>query len=392
MGDVRILQLRDRKLFDETKAFFEADNPRLRLSIVTVDGEAELRSEHGGMRVFWLYAGSGDVLLPEGYRTQEGDGNPLPWNYTPEALDPWFAEVLGILKDKLSLLEPGADAAIRAIVNRWNGSSFVGDFANDLWKLEMSPRPWSRDKELEAVIASLFGSYRKYGYSTKQSTSYEPVIAGDQLIASGSECLNVRGRFTCLSMENIDRTWSHVSSARRLRFLSDSAGGCNPDFAPFRRLPLTWYMNYPGETQDGVNWVNSHVVNIPKETSPTHFHPAKAISGSSVPQREMYLVLDHDVWQLDKWGRTPSLIVFPDLHDLSKYKEYQLEPGMFVYIPPGTGHRGLDVFANILTVPGFKPHEEYYIDQDVRDRGRGLSPYNENVFASKNYTNIEDFL
>ena len=70
--------------------------------------------------------------------------------------------------------------------------------------------------------------------------------------------------------------------------LADTAGGCNPDFDPFRRLPLTWYYNYPGESDDGLNWVNSHVVNIPKETSPAHFHPPKGIGAcGGVPQREI---------------------------------------------------------------------------------------------------------
>ena len=52
---------------------------------------------------------------------------------------------------------------------------------------------------------------------------------------------------------------------------------------------------------------------------------------------------------------------------------------MFIYIPPGTGHRGLDVFVNVLTIPGFKPHNEYYIDRDIRDTTGGSVPYNENL-------------
>ena len=44
---------------------------------------------------------------------------------------------------------------------------------------------------------------------------------------------------------------------------------------------------------------------------------------------------------------------------------------MLIYIPPGTGHRGLDVFVNVLTIPGFKPHNEYYLDRDIRDTTAG---------------------
>ena len=199
--------------------------------------------------------------------------------------------------------------------------------------------------------------------------------------------------FVCLALENVAVHGRHVSAVRRLRYLADTAGGCNPDFDPFRRLPLTWYYNYPGESNDGLNWVNSHVVNIPSETSPAHFHPPKAIGGGGgIPQSEMYLVLDPQAYQLNTWGRTASLITFADLRDLRRYEQHSLAPGRFVYIPPGTGHRGLDVFVNVLTIPGFKPHNEYYIDRDIRDTTDGKSPYNENLLESKNYTRIEELL
>ena len=147
-------------------------------------------------------------------------------------------------------------------------------------------------------------------------------------------------------MENVQRPASHVSAVRRLRYLADTAGGCNPDFDPFRRLPLTWYYNYPGESGDGLNWVNSHVVNIPKETSPSHFHPSRGIGAAGgIPQREMYLTLDPAAYRLNTWGRKASLLTFPDLTDLRAIKQHPLEPAMFIYIPPGTGHRGLDVLS-----------------------------------------------
>ena len=216
---------------------------------------------------------------------------------------------------------------------------------------------------------------------------------GDQLIACGNETLKVRGRFTCLAMENTARKTSHISCARRLRYLADTAGGCNPDFDPFRRLPLTWQYNYPGETDDGLNWVNSHVVNIPKETSPAHFHPSRGIGGGSgIPQREMYLVLDPESYRLKTSGQSASILLWPDLRELKRCEQYPLEPGTFVYIPPGTGHRGLDVFVNVLTIPGFKPHNEYYLDRDIRDATGGQGPFNSNLLDSKNYHAIEDLL
>ena len=280
---------------------------------------------------------------------------------------------------------------MRAIVGRLRDEAFVGDIAGDLWKLEQAPRPWSREGPVEAAIASLFSQYREQGYSAKQADSYEPLRAGDQVIAAGQEAVRVRGQFECLALERLDRKKSHVSTVRRLPYLLDTAGGCNPDLAPFRRLPLTWYMNYPGEAGDGLNFTNSHVVNIPRETSPTHFHPVKP-TGGGLAQTEMYLVLDPRTYQLNPSGRPASLLVFPDLRDLRRYEQHSLTPGMFVYIPPGTGHRGMDVFVNVLTIPGFKPHNEYYLDREICEAAKGQSPYNETFPAARNYARLEDLL
>jgi hypothetical protein len=295
------------------------------------------------------------------------------------------------LKDGLSSVSTAAEVPVRAVLGRWKGEQFSGDFAGDLWKLAQTPRPWSKSDQVEKAIGSLFRLYREQGFSIKQVDSWEPLLAGDQVISCASDAVLVRGRFHCLAMENVGRTTSHVSSVRRLRYLLDSAGGCNPDFDPFRRLPLTWFANYPTETGDGLNWVNSHVVNIPQETSPTHFHPPRAQPGT-LPQAEMYLVLDPQTYKLSTAGRKASIILFPDLRDLGRFEQHRLVPGMFLYIPPGTGHRGLDVFVNVLTIPGFKPQNEFYIDRDIHDQAGGKSPFNEKFLNGKNYNRIEDLL
>ncbi len=391
MAEVVLAQLEDQHQFERAKAVLEADYPGLTLTVVKIGGEDFLRPEHGGMRIFWLYRGKGEVFLPKGYRTQEGDGGPLPGVYQPDSIAPAFADTIQLLKSWLSAVAPGALEPVRAIVGRMRGTAFVGDIAGDLWKLEQAPRPWSREAPVEAAIASLFSVYREQGYSTKQVDSYEPLSAGDQVIACGQEAIRVRGQFECLALEKLDRKQSQVSTVRRLQYLLDTSGGCNPDFAPFRRLPLTWYSNYPGGSGDGLNFVNSHVVNIPKETSPTHFHPVKPTHGG-LAQTEMYLVLDPATYQLNTSGRAASLVVFPDLRDLGRHEQYSLAPGTFVYIPPGTGHRGLDVFVNVLTIPGFKPHNEYYLDQEICDAANGESPYNENLPAARNYARLEDLI
>ncbi|MCS7304951.1 MAG: hypothetical protein NZ602_07575 [Thermoguttaceae bacterium] len=392
MGQVLIGHVEDQASFQAIRQALEMERPYLRVSRMEIHGQTELTSERGGMRVFWIYRGRGEVFLPAGYRTQEGDGQKLPAEYQPEPLLPAFAQLLRQIQSGLSTIRPEAQIPVRAILSRWKAEdTFVGDIGGELWKLEHLPRPWAEDPQTEAALAELFGHYRSVGYSTKQSSSWEPIMEGDQLVVDSQQSLWVRGQFACLSMEHTQRPLSHVSAVRRLRYLADTAGGCNPDFDPFRRLPLTWYMNAPGDADEGINWVNSHVVNIPRETSPSHFHPSRPIRGGQL-QTEMYLVLDPDSYRLNTSGRTPFLIVFPELRNLRRYEQHQLAPGKLVYIPPGTGHRGLDVFVNVLTLPGFKPHNEYYIDRDIRDLTSGASPYNQTLLEAKNYQRIEDLL
>jgi hypothetical protein len=50
------------------------------------------------------------------------------------------------------------------------------------------------------------------------------------------------------------------------------------------------------------------------------------------------------------------------------------------------------VFVNVLTIPGFKPHNEIYIDQEILDRTGGKSPYNENGLSRKNYDRLEELI
>jgi hypothetical protein len=344
LADATHCRLDNDKELAGLQTYFAEDNPGLRLTRIDVDGAAALKTECGGMRVFWNYRGTGQVFVPAGYRTQEGDGRPLPAEYVPEPLDESFRRQLDTLRNGLDTVGEAVAVPIRAILAKHRNGPFIGDYVGELWKIEHAPRPWSTSPEIQNVIDGLFGQYRDHGYSVKQSGSYEPFIEGDQLIACGEEVIQVRGQFSCLAIEHEGRKSSHVSSVRRLRYLADTAGGCNPDFDPFRRLPLTWFLPYPGETGDGLNWINSHVVNIPRETSPAHFHPPRGIgSYGDTPQREMYLVLNPRAYELNTYGREASLIVFPELRDLRRFHQIPLEPGMFVYIPPGTGHRGLDV-------------------------------------------------
>jgi len=370
----------------------EDDFPFLRVTKIDVDGDTALQSEHGGMRILCLYHGEGEVFLPTGYRTQEGDGQPLPADqYRPDHIDPQLAETLRIIQSGLETVSATAQPPIDAILRRWNGKNYCGDISGELWRLlEQTKRPWSTDSKTEDTIEELFRCYRDVGFSTKTVDSWERIMVGDQLVVTENEPLRVRGNFRCFSLENVDRKQSHVSAARRLRFLLDTAGGCSPGFDPFRRLPITWHPTAFDEPGDGINFFNNHIVNIPAENSPTHFHPNNPIGGGT-PQAEFYLVLDPGAYNLVAAGLQSELILYPDLADLTRYEKIPLHPGMIVYMPPCTGHRGLNVFAMIMTVPGFKPGNELYLDRDIYERTGGKSPYNENHLKSKNFERLENF-
>jgi hypothetical protein len=264
---ISVFDIENTERFQKFGKYLENEFSFLRVSKTEVQDETVLKSD--GMKIFCLYRGNGEVLLPKGYRTQEGDGYPLPADlYQPDSMDTKFASLLQLIQEKNFTLSDKAVVPINAIIKRWDSAKefFCGDISGELWRLlEQAPRPWSSDTELEKIIESLFLQYRNVGFSTKSVDSWEKIMTGDQLIVTPIKPLRVRGSFSCFSIENVNRKTSHVSEVRRLRFLLDTAGGCSPGFDPFRRLPITWFPNYHNENGDGLNFFNNHVVNIPAE-------------------------------------------------------------------------------------------------------------------------------
>lgn len=360
----------------------EDGNPGFTMGVGTVDSdEVILTSGRGGVRHLWIERGEGRVYLPEGYRTQEGDGARLPDEYRTAAVDPDVLATLHTLAHRVETFHPRLQAPVRAIIARLHGTTFIGDIAGEVWLIIESgvpPEEWTADQDASLALDIIIARYRDLGWSVKQTGSYEPITAGDQVTVTGDQPLRAGGRFRSWWIEYGERT-THISAARRLRYLKDTAGGCNFSFDAFRRLPMTWYANTGTPDQpDGINRINSHVVNIAAETSQTHYHPAIPVGGGR-PQSELYLVLDPAMYRLNTYGRRAFLHTFPDLQDLSVYDETPLRPGSTIYIRPDTGHRGIDVFVNVITLPGFKPRNEIYLDQAIKDTAHGRAPYNGNV-------------
>jgi len=113
---------------------------------------------------------------------------------------------------------------------------------------------------------------------------------------------------------------------------------------------------------DGINSVNSHLVHLTAGTSQPHYHPSQAVGGGQA-ESQIYLILDPadvsaTIGSVDLGGKPELMQIYPALNDLSHCQELALKPGSVVYIPPDTGHCGIDMLANVIAIPGFKPHNQ----------------------------------
>ncbi|MGL6197147.1 MAG: hypothetical protein ACRC2T_20240, partial [Thermoguttaceae bacterium] len=105
--------------FSIIKQKMEADFPFFKISHGYVNGTATLTTENGGQRFFCIYKGCGEVFLSAGYRTQEGDGAPLPPDfYVPDELDPQLFELLRVIQNGIASVTTKARPPIDAILHR----------------------------------------------------------------------------------------------------------------------------------------------------------------------------------------------------------------------------------------------------------------------------------
>jgi hypothetical protein len=360
---------------ERLQAAFAEWNPGLRFDRQDLDGEWMIAST--GVTYSWIESGAGQVWLEQGYRTQEGDGAPLPLSYVADAVDRVLAGALAALGRDRQAIAPAALPAVDSLLSRFDGRVFAGDPMGDFWGLREAcgdPDRWAAGEARDALLLVLRQA-GALGWATKAQSGWESLTAGDQVVATRHQPVRGRGRVRLWSIEDTEVDVTHCSATRRLAYLRDTAGGCAPGFDAYRRLPLTWYTEPGAVAGDGRNRLNSHVVNIAAEQSRTHYHPASAAGGGK-PQCELYLVLDPKRLGLSTAGRQAMLHSFPEIHNWSNHEVTPLQPGDVVLIPPGTGHRGLDVFTNVVTLPGFKPGNEVYVDAAIAAATAGAAPHN----------------
>lgn len=381
-------------------AAVEQHNPGYTLGTLRCDGDLTLAPAPGTVRYAWLAAGAGEVFLPAGYRTQEGDGQPLQELYHADGLPPSDALALEALHQALTggQVHPRLVPAISGICGRMKPDGFRGDIAGDIWTMlesQVPPREWTEAPRAREALAWLVAHFHQLGWSTKRESGWERILPGDLLISTAADPLNLRGAGILWWIDDADPLPGDESRVRRLRYLRDTAGGCSPGFDAFRRLPLTW--NAPpavrtrvardltgSESQesrrnardtDWPNRMNSHVLHIEEAQSRTHYHPVVPIGGGA-PQSEFYFALEATAYDLHAPpNAVPRLITFPEIGNWSVFTATELAPGMAVFIPPGTGHRGIDAFVNVVTLPGFKPGNEIYVDGPIAQSGVA-APFN----------------
>ena len=117
----------------------------LELGVLEVSGDTILRADRGGMKVHWIYRGQGEVFLPPGYRTQEGGGDPLPAEYSPDPIDAALGRHLAApakrpVRHFARRRRPRASRSC----GDWHGRQCSWAISRvELWELEHVARPWA---------------------------------------------------------------------------------------------------------------------------------------------------------------------------------------------------------------------------------------------------------
>ena len=364
MPDVVVGHIENPASLKPVFAAFERDHSGFKIGRGHFEGgEGELTAEYGGVRYIWVNHGVGELLLELGYRTQEGDGERLPSFYQADECDDETWSILGTFADNLDTIHEQIRPPVEIILSRISGRTLVGDIAGDIRLLVGSgipPNEWATRPKVRRAFDILLESYSIIGWSTKQTTSFESIWPGDQLIVEPDEVLPVSGNFRYWWVEDTNSFMTHLTKTRRLRHLRNIVDGRDAEPGDFHRLSAAWHCNTEIEDNpDGVNSVNSRVVNMSAEHSKPHYHPATPIGGGK-PQHEIYFALDPEVYALNTCGRKSYLHTFPDFRNPRRYNQIPLEPGSVAYIPPDTMHRAVDVLVNTVALPGFKPFNEIH--------------------------------
>ena len=197
------------------------------------------------------------------------------------------------------------------------------------------------------------------------------VLATGDVVVLDRQAIEVQGDGVLLRIDT-PRSGQHAG-LRRLADLPDTSGGCNVSAHAFRRLQVTWEPH--AGSGDGTNTLGCHVVNMEAQFSRTHYHPAPARGGGR-PQYEFYLVLDPVAHGLPPADGDSGVWTCPEPGDWEHLEFTALAPGDIVGIRAPAPHRGTDLLACVIAIPGFKPRNELYLDAQIAEDTKGQVPHN----------------
>lgn len=197
---------------------------------------------------------------------------------------------------------------------------------------------------------------------------------GDALVLGPKHGAELRGHGVFLQIIAPRAVSTPHVGLRRLRYIEDTAGGCNVGEDAFRRLQIVW-QDATANPPDGDNVLGCHTVYIAAATSRSHYHPVPSMGGG-LNQHELYLVLDPADYDLKVTVETPGVWTYPEPGNWQRYDFTPLQPGDVMAIKAGVVHRAVDVLAGVIAVPGFKPHNEIQADPDIANATAGRSPHN----------------
>ena len=123
----------------------QQDHPNVDFGVVDVASPTTLTSPENAVTFWFLFKGKGEILLPAGYRTQEGDGAFFSSGYQTDATPADLAEKLALFEKKFDTIVTPVQTPVRAILDRATAGkdadgnpAFAGDVCGELWKLEES--------------------------------------------------------------------------------------------------------------------------------------------------------------------------------------------------------------------------------------------------------------
>ena len=196
--------------------------------------------------------------------------------------------------------------------------------------------------------------------------------SGDVLVVDAAHPVALSGTGVFLRIAVDHGTGGLHFGARRLSDLPDTSGGCNVSPRAYRRLQIVWQ---EAEAGDGDNVLGCHVVHMEPAFSRTHYHPDPAIGGGR-PQYEFYLVLDHAEHGLPPCDEPGGVWTCPEPGAWDQLSRTTLRPGDIVGIRAPMPHRGDNVLACVIAIPGFKPQNELYLDAQIAADTGGNAPHN----------------